>query len=310
MRQKRFFALVAFTLLLSSSGLAAPDAAPADTTPAPMTLDVDASDFPRRILHARLVVPARPGPMKLLYSKWIPGEQGPTGPVENLAGIQFSARGKPVPWRRDDADMYAIECEVPAGADAIEVSLDFPLSKSKTFTGGASSTPKLGVLSWNHVLLYPQGRPVRDIVCRASLRLPAGWKFGTALPLASGQAQRTEFAPVSLETLVDSPVLCGAHLREVPIGPASSPGAAATPRHFLVMACDSEEGLKLSPELKANLDRLVAEAGALFGNRRYASYRFLLTLSDHVDFFGFEHHASSDNRTRERILIDDDIRKG
>src|SRR5437867_12816761 len=138
MRSKRFLALVAFIFLLPKcSTLAAPDAAPADTTPAPMTLDVDASDFPRRILHARLVVPATPGPMKLLYPKWIPGEHGPTGPVENLAGIQISAAGKPVPWRRDDADMYAIGCEVPAGADAIEVSLDFLLSKSKTFTGGA-----------------------------------------------------------------------------------------------------------------------------------------------------------------------------
>jgi predicted metalloprotease with PDZ domain len=278
--------------------------------PVAMTLDVDASELPRKILHARLTIPAKPGTMTLLYPKWIPGEHGPTGPVTNLAGVRISAGGKPIAWRRDDADMYAINCEVPAGATAIYVSLDFLLGGDRKFSSGASSTDKLGVISWNYVLLYPKGRPVREIACRASLRLPAGWKLGTALKATSQDAGRTEFAPVSLETLVDSPVLCGLYLREVALGAAASPGAPTMPPHFLSIACDSEEGLKLSPELKANLDRLVAEAGALFGNRRYSSYRFLLTLSEHVDHFGLEHHASSDNRAAERILIDDDIRKG
>jgi predicted metalloprotease with PDZ domain len=270
---------------------------------APMTLDVDATDFPRKVLHARLVIPAKPGALKLYYAKWIPGEHGPTGPVNDLAGIQIKAGGKNIPWKRDDLDMYAIGCDVPQGAESVEVSLDFLSSAGKSFSGGVCATEKLGVLSWNYVLLYPAGRTIREATCRASVRLPRDWKLGTALHVASRQGDRTEFTPVSLETLVDSPVLCGVHLREVPIGPAPPP-------HSIVMACDSAAGLELSPELKANYDRLVTEAGALFGNRRYDSYRFLLTLSERVDHFGLEHHASSDNRAPERVLIDDDIRKG
>src|SRR6202012_3103376 len=57
-----------------------------------------------------------------------------------------------------------------------------------------------------------------------------------------------------------------------------------------------------------DLKRLVVEAGLLFGARHYARYHFLLTLSDKVAHFGLEHHQSSDNRIRERSLIDRDQR--
>src|SRR5262249_17487755 len=140
------------------------------------------------------------------------------------------------------------------------------------YSSAASSTGRLAVLNWNQVLLYPKGSTIRETSCRASLKLPAGWKLGTALPIDKTTEQTTTFAPVSLETLVDSPVLCGEHLREVPLG------AAEGPRHYLVMAADSAAALEIPPELKAKYDRLVAETGALFGTRHYKSYRFLLTL--------------------------------
>jgi predicted metalloprotease with PDZ domain len=272
-----------------------------------MTLELDATDAPKKILHARLVIPAEPGELTLLYPKWIPGEHGPSGPVTDLVGLQISAGGAVLPWRRDDLDMYVIRCKVPAGATEVEVKLDhIDAGSGETFTAGSSSTAKVAVINWNHVLLYPQGRPVRDIACRASIRLPQGWNFGSALTVEARQEQenRAAFKPVSLETLVDSPLVAGAHYREVPIGPK---GVIAS--HVICIAADSPEALKMSPELKANYDRLVSEAGALFGSRRYESYRFLLCLSDHVEHFGMEHHASSDNRAPERILIDDEIRK-
>jgi predicted metalloprotease with PDZ domain len=274
-----------------------------------MTLEVDASDVARKILHARLTIPAEPGELTLLYPKWIPGEHAPTGPVTDLVGLQVRAGGNVLPWRRDDLDMFAIHCKVPPGANSVEVTLDHldAGSGGENFSAGSSSTSKLAVINWNHVLLYPQGRPVRDIACRASLKLPAGWNFGTALP-AEDRADndpRVAFKPVSLETLVDSPVIAGVHYREVPIGPKG-----VVSQHVVCIAADSAEALKISPELKVNLDRLVSETGALFGNRRYEKYRFLLCLSEHVEHFGLEHHSSSDNRAGERILIDDEIRKG
>src|SRR5262249_36237061 len=56
-------------------------------------------------------------------------------------------------------------------------------------------------------------------------------------------------------------------------------------------------------------ERLVAEAGALFGARHYRSYRFLVTMSDHVRSTAIEHHECSDNRVPERFLIDESYRK-
>lgn len=272
-----------------------------------IVLELDATDAPRKVLHARLIIPANAGELTLLYPKWIPGEHGPSGPVTNLVGLEIRAGGAVIPWRRDDLDMYAIRCRVPTGATQVEVKLDHvDPAGGDTFSAGASATAKLAVINWNHVLLYPQGRPIRDLTCRASIRLPDGWNFGAALPVDSrpDDMPGATFKPVSLETLVDSPLICGAHYREVPIGPKG-----VITQHIICMAADSPEALNLSPELKGNFDRLVSEAAALFGGRRYEKYRFLLALSDHVQHFGLEHHASSDNRVPERILLKDQIRK-
>ncbi len=91
----------------------------------PMTVEVDARDAPRRILHARLRIPAAAGPLTLLYPEWLPGEHGPTGPIADLAGLRFSAGGKTLVWKRDPVDMYAFHLDVPAGASGVEVALDF-----------------------------------------------------------------------------------------------------------------------------------------------------------------------------------------
>ena len=73
----------------------------------PITIALDATEAPRKILHARLTIPAKPGQLTLYYPKWIPGEHGPTGPITDLAGLKITAAGKTTPWRRDDVDMYA-----------------------------------------------------------------------------------------------------------------------------------------------------------------------------------------------------------
>ncbi len=222
----------------------------------PVVLDVDASEAPRKILHAKLVIPASAGRLTLLYPKWIPGEHGPTGPITDLAGLKISAGGKGIAWHRDEEDWYALHCDVPDGAKAIEVSLDFLAPTAITgFTNAASSSAKLVVVNWNQVLLYPKGRPARDLVYRASLTLPADWKLGTALPVDSQKGARTDFKSVSLEELIDSPVIAGAHFRQVPLGP---PGG---PSHFLEIACDSPEGLEMSPAMKGHYDTSRATTG-------------------------------------------------
>ena len=211
------------------------------------------------------------------------------------------AGGQALPWRRDDVNLYAFHLTVPEGVSELQVSLDYasPAEDRQGFTAGASATAQMAVLSWNWMLLYPAGYPVDRITYRASLRLPPGWQSATALPIAAHPADTLEFPPVSLYTLVDSPVIAGRFFRVLPL---TSPGA--WPPVELDIAADSAAALQMSPPLEQHFKQLVAEAGKLFGATHYRDYHFLLSLSDHVAHFGLEHHEANDSRTRERSLID------
>jgi predicted metalloprotease with PDZ domain len=265
-----------------------------------MKLRVDATDASRHILHASMNIPAQPGPMTLLYPEWIPGEHGPTGPIVDLVGLKITAGGKPISWTRDAVNMYAFHVTVPVGASALDVVFDFITPpEAAGFTSGASATTELAVLNWNQVLLYPEGVTSDQMRLQANLKVPNGWKYGTALPIAHESGNEIEFRPSSLTTLIDSPVSAGAHYRTIELGPG----------HFLHVAGDSDRSIELSDELIEHYKNLVQETGALFGSRHYRSYHFLLTLSDHVASFGLEHHESSDDRIAERGMIDDVTRK-
>src|SRR5580700_2092026 len=176
-----------------------------------VTIFVDASAAPRKIFHARLKIPASAGDLTLYYPKWIPGEHAPDGPVVDLAGLKFSAGDKTLKWRRDLLDGFTLHVEVPAGETEISAELDFlsPATFEGGFSAGSSATDKMALISWNQVLLYPKGWKTDDLIYIASLKLPANWKFGTPLPIASHSGNEIKFATVSLTTLVDSPVSTG-----------------------------------------------------------------------------------------------------
>src|ERR1700693_5555563 len=164
-------AVVALVLIHAQSVAAKPRI---ENPPAPtITLSVDATEAPRKLFHARMTIPVSPGPLTLVYPKWIPGAHGPTGPIVNLAGLQLTAGGKPVPWRRDDVDMYAFHLEVPAGATELSGGLFF-LSPTFAggFTAGASTTSHLAIVTWNQLLLYPEGSNISDVTFKANLNLP------------------------------------------------------------------------------------------------------------------------------------------
>ena len=289
--------VVAFFLCCSASRLHA-----AGTPPA-ITLEVDARQAPEKIFHAHLTFPVHTGPLTLVYPKWIPGEHAPSGPVVDVAGLSISAGATRLAWQRDPVDMYALHLEVPERADRLDVAFDY-LSPPDggAFTSGASATAQLALVSWNQLLLAPQGIPSDDLRYTATLRLPEGWHFATALPIAKQRGERIEFAPVSLTMLIDSPVLAGAHLRTLALTGEPVP-------HHVALAADSDAALEMNPAMAASLKRLVDETGALFGVRHYRGYTFLVTLSDHVAHFGLEHHESSDDRLGERALLDDDQRR-
>ena len=274
----------------------------AQTAQNPARLDVDLREAPQHIFHAKLSLPVKPGPLTLVYPKWIPGEHSPTGPIIDLVGLKITAAGKEVPWRRDDVDMYAFQLDVPAGVDALNLSYDY-LSPAEP-TGSRerpSSTAKLAILNWYMVTLYPQGPKTDDLTYVATLRLPQGWKYGTALPVAKESPEAIEFAPATLTTVIDSPVITGVYLRHIDLSPGQ------TPPHAIHVVADGPGPLEASPAELQHLRQLVAETGALFGARHYRRYDFLLTLTDRMPGDGVEHHESSDDRTEEAYFLDPEL---
>jgi predicted metalloprotease with PDZ domain len=270
----------------------------------PIRLRVDATDAPRRVLHVQMTMPAKPGPMTLLYPEWIPGEHGPTGPVANLVGLKIQGAGRTIAWKRDSINLYAFAFEVPAGVSSLDIAFDYIAPpESGGFTSGGSTTSELAVLNWNQMLLYPQGADADSLQLQASLKVPSNWRYGTALPVQSETGNDVVFKPSSLTTLIDSPLSAGAHYRTIDLG--EDRGAP----HYLHLAADSDRALEIRPEFIEQYKNLVKETGALFGSRHYRDYHFLYTLSDHVAHFGLEHHESSDDRTAERTLIDPDLQK-
>jgi len=276
-------------------------------TPPTVTLFVDATSAPRKLFHAKLKISASAGDLTLYYPKWIPGEHAPDGPVIDLAGLKFTAGGRALKWRRDLLDGFTLHVEVPAGENEVNAELDFlsPATFEGGFSAGSSATDKMAVISWNQVLLYPKGWKPDDLTYVATLKLPANWKFGTPLPIASTTEDKGEteikFQPASLSTLVDSPVITGEFLKVVKL--------ADEPPTEMDIAADSAAALAPPQEVWDHYKNLVEQANKLFGAHHYRDYHFLLSLSDHVAHFGLEHHESDDSRIDERGLADEGSRK-
>ena len=255
-------------------------------------LSVDATQASRSILRAKLMIPVKPGPLTLFYPKWIPGEHSPTGPINDMVGLKLSGNGKPIPWRRDDVEMFAFHLDIPQGVNEIEVTFD-DFSQPET-----TMSAKLARIKWNRLLVYPQGLNSDAIRVKASLTLPDGWKFATALPRSSENKDELQFKEVSLTELVDSPAIIGVNFRQFPL---TSTGIM----HEIDIVADTPAALEMKPETLTGLKNLVQEAHALFGARHYQSYRFLVTLSDHGGSEGLEHHESSEDGVGEKAFTDE-----
>ncbi|HEY5263429.1 MAG TPA: hypothetical protein VIJ37_00430, partial [Steroidobacteraceae bacterium] len=291
-------------LLLGAIRCAAMAAAEASAPPA--SIDVDAREAPRGIMSAHLRLPVSAGPLTLVYPKWLPGYHSPAGPITSLAGPRFTVNGRALPWRRDDIDMNAFHLQIPPGVTSLGVDLEMltapaPDGVVQGLEVPREATESLLILEWNQLLLYPAGARSDDLTYQASVRLPAGWKFATALKAIAATPGEAQFAPVSLTTLVDSTLLAGRYFRDFALG-----GAPAVTLH---VAADTPVALNMSAETQAHYRRLVQEATALFGATHYTHYEFLWALTDQITPDGIEHHESSDDRSPLRALVDDSIRR-
>ena len=257
-------------------------------------------------MFAHLTLPVAAGPLTLVYPKWLPGRHSPVGPLTSLGGPTFTADGKILPWRRDPVDLGAFHLQIPAGVTRLAVDLEIDTSIAPDGVVQGLETPRtatesLLILEWNQLVLYPAGTRSDDLDYQAAVLLPAGWKYATALDTVAAGAEGIRFAPVSLTTLVDSTLLAGSYLRDIPLG--------GTPAVTLHLAADTPVALGMNVETEAHYRRLVREAATLFGAVHYSHYEFLWSLTDQIMPDGLEHHQSSDDRSPLRALLDDPIRR-
>ena len=265
---------------------------------APIEITADLTDAPRKLYHAEVDLPVTAGPLTLTTPKWIPGNHRPTGPVDSITGVVFTANGKTLNWRRDDVNLYEFHVDVPEGVTTLHAHLDCIVL--------GRVTQKMAVLEWEKLLLYPAHVPVREIPIQPSLKVPAGWGVGTALtPVSDGPypvpaaGATTKFAVTNVEQLEDSPVITGQYFHEFALAPT------ITPKHYLDVVSDYPEDSNLRPATLAEVANLVREADALYASHHYNVYHFLLTLSDVAGGEGLEHGQSSDNGVGEKGFADD-----
>lgn len=296
----RFLAAV---LTLAAAPLAAAGEGPT------LRLEVDARDLPRRLMHARIEVPCKPGKLALWYPKWVPGTHSPCGPIEDMAGLRVETPdGKAIPWKRDQVELCRVECDVPAGTAAVIVRLDVICNRPSEDAAGylTYGTPGVGIINWATCLMYPEGPSSDDTRVDATLRLPPSWDFACALEAdppprdagdgPSGRAP-IHFRPTSLTRFVDNPLIGGTHVRHIRLETGPFPPA------FLDVA--SASPIEIAPNVVSVYSRVVQQAGALFGTCHYPSFHILVTCSDELGYMGLEHLECSVNGVR-----DDDLRDG
>ena len=295
-------------LFLSSTAPAQTTDAPTGTSmpqPAPMTdtippprdiaypgtikLAVDATDTDHGIFRVTETIPVRPGPLVLLYPKWLPGNHSPTGQIGKLAGLNFSAAGRSIAWRRDPIDVFAFHLDIPDGVDTVEARFQY-LSPTAGDQGRVVMTPIMLDIQWARVALYPAGHFVRQILVSPSAIYPEGWTSATALRpsgAATAKGGMIQYETVAFDTLVDSPAIAGRYARIEPLSNDVT----------LDILADRPDYLEASAKQIESHKALIAQALKLFGAQHYNHYDFLFTLSDALGGEGLEHHRSSEDST-------------
>ena len=280
--------------LFSSSVLLLAAAAAAQTTPLRITADL--TEAPRKVYHAEIDIPVKPGPVTLVSPQWIPGTHRPTPLVDSITGVVFTANGQTLTWRRDNVDMFEYHLTIPKGVTSLHAHLDL--------INPGRQTTKLAALEWEGLLLYPAHVPVHDIPVEPSVKVPSGWGVGTALAPVGEKETSTSgdvhhFAATTVEQLEDSPVDTGLYFHEFALAPEISP------KHFIDVVSDEPGDCDLRPATLAEINNLVREADAMYKSHHYNEYHLLLTLTDATGGMGLEHGQSSDNGVGEKDFSDD-----
>jgi predicted metalloprotease with PDZ domain len=270
---------------------------------------VDASELPRHLLFSQLSFPVKEGPFSLWFPEYPPGIHGPSYQLQNIAGLVIkTSTGELLPWKRDEASLYRFHLHIPSGVSEIQVELRYITNQETMTSKGVESYGNrfLGVLNFNTCVLYPEGYTAQDLSYHLRVRLPEGWKWGSALPYEGQSGSWYSFAPVSLETLVDSPLIAGTYYRRIEyrieeeVQPENR--TLAFPG-FIHLVSEDPSVLGWNSSLLGLYENLFIQATRLFGSVPYPEYHFLVVCSDELPATGLEHSRCSLNIVGKLDLI-------
>jgi len=268
--------------------------------PGTLLLKIDATNVDQAIFAVEETIPVvQSGRMTLLFPKWLPGEHGPRGEIEKLAGLTITANGAQLEWTRDVEDVYAFHINVPEGAKTLTARFKF-LSATDKEQGRVQMTPDMLSLEFWSVSLYPAGYFVRQIPVSALVTYPKGWKAASAVRPVKTLGDTITYETVPYDVLIDSPTIAGRNFRAEKL----------SERVTLDMIADSPKNLAISPAQLATHKMLAEQAARVFGAQHYDHYDFLLTLSNTLGGIGLEHHRSSEDGVRPDYFTDWDLGPG
>ena len=186
------------------------------------------TDAPRKILHAMLSIPVQPGPLTLVYPQWIPGEHGPTGPIDNLAGLVISRQWTATRLEARRREHVRLS---PHGARrSIVARRQTRLPRHSRGHGlFCRSLDHAPTLPWSAGMKFssiPPVIPPPTSPFRPRPNCPPAGNTAPRLPKQANPNGTVQFETVSLEQLVDSPLLAGKYFKEFPLAPE------VTPKHY------------------------------------------------------------------------------
>lgn len=264
-----------------------------------LSVRIDARNLTRGILHSRISIPVTSGELKLWFPKWIPGIHAPRGAIQNLAGlIIHDQNGQRLRWHRDTSEVHRFLMTIPNGVDEITVDFDYICNQPSVNSIGVDSFGDQihGVMSWNNVLMYPEGPRHDQIHISAEIHAPENWKLFTALPHTVEKGLYT-FDSCSLRTCMDSPVIGGRYHRSYDLHQDGKPV-------YLHCVGDNDSSVSCPEPVINGMRHLVTESRLLFQCEHYDAYHFLLLCSNSFPRIGLEHLASSLNGVNASDLPD------
>jgi predicted metalloprotease with PDZ domain len=282
-----------------------------------LQVEIDARDLPRKLLNARLSIPLTESPTEqkvaLWYPMWLPGSHGPSGPIANVAGIRIEDQsGRILDWQRTPGEVYRLEVSVPAHTKGLRVSMRYITNQPSVGSMGHDSwgSSKLGVISLNTILLYPEVVDVNTQQVVTTLLLPEQWKASTALPLDEtvNDSAKISFKQVSLSQFVDSPIMCGEHHRTYDL--VEPEFAKHIPAHRLQVFGDEPSHSVVHEDILRKFRSMVTQAALLTRSHPFDQFDILLGVTSNLPANGLEHARSSFNVLSPKALSSLDKLRG